>query len=174
MKPLEGKKVLMVIAHTNFRDEEYAEPRAVLEEQGAAVTVASSAPGPCTGMLGARAQPDLLLEHAKAADYDAVLFIGGSGASEYWDDPRAHALAREAAALDRVVGAICIAPVTLAKAGLLRGRRATCYPSEAGQLQAHGARHTGAGVERDGNLVTADGPRSAKAFGLAVAKALGG
>ncbi len=113
--PAAGKgQVLMVIASRDFRDEEYARPREILESAGYTVIVASRSRETARGMLGMRVQPDLLLSEACAADYDAVVFVGGSGAQTYWDDPEAHRLAREAASGGKVVAAICIAPVILA------------------------------------------------------------
>lgn len=167
-----GRRVLMVIAPTDFRDEEYREPRAVLEAGGATVSVASRDLREARGMLGGRVKPNLALGSARAADYDAVVFVGGNGASCYWNDPAAHALAREAAQAGKLLGAICVAPVTLANAGLLQGRRATVYPSEGGKLAAKGAKYTGQAVETDGRLVTANGPQSARAFGEALVKVL--
>ena len=172
MGTLNGKKALLVIASQNFRDEEYAEPRKALEAVGAAVTVACSKLGTARGMLGAAAKPDILLADAQASDYDAVVFIGGSGANEYWESPTAHALARSAAAAGKLVAAICIAPVTLARAGLLKGKRATVYPSCEGDLAAGGATVTKGPVERDGKLITGVGPQAAGAFGKALVEAL--
>lgn len=167
-----GKRVLMVIAPVDFRDEEYREPREVIEAHGGRVTVASALAGAARGKLGLVVRPDLTLDRARPGDYDAVLFVGGGGAARYWDDPVAHALAREAAAQGKVVGAICIAPVILANAGLLQGRRATVWPDEEPRLQARGAVCTGNPVEADGRIVTANGPRAARAFGEAVVRAL--
>jgi protease I len=172
MGALTGKKVLLLIASQNFRDEEYAEPRKALEAAGATVTVASSKLGTARGMLGGAAKADILLRDAKADDYDAVVFIGGSGASEYWDDKAAHALARSAADAGKLVGAICIAPVTLARAGLLKGKRAAVYPSCEGDLRACGAALGKGPVERDGKLITAVGPQAAGAFAKALVEAL--
>lgn len=171
---LAGKRVLMVIAPDRFRDEEYREPRAVLEARGAAVTVASAVLGRARGMLGMEVEPDVALDEVRAGDYDAVIFVGGSGASRYWDDPVAHRLAREAFEAGKVVGAICIAPVILAQAGLLAGRRATCWPEERDRIGAAGAQCTGNAVEVDGRIVTGAGPHAARAFGEAVARALAG
>ncbi len=171
-RPLAGARVLLVIAPERFRDEEYREPRAVIEEAGGHVTVAAARRGRARGMLGLEVDPDITLDRVRAEDYDAVVFVGGSGASVYWDDPTAHALARRAAELGRVVGAICIAPVTLARAGLLRGRRATCWPAEAKELEAAGARCTGNPVEEDGLLVTGSGPQAARAFGEVLVRAI--
>lgn len=169
---LAGKRVLMVIAPDRFRDEEYREPREVIEEAGGQVTVAAARLARARGTLGLEVDPDARLADVRADDYDAVVFVGGSGASVYWDDPTAHALARRAAELGRVVGAICIAPVTLARAGLLRGRRATCWPAETAKLEAAGARCTGNPVEEDGLIVTGSGPQAARAFGEALVRAL--
>ena len=168
------RRVLFIIAHKDFRDEEFREPKTVLEKAGFQVTVASSSTDTATGMLGMRHTPDLLLSKATVGEYEAVVFIGGAGAKEYWDDPQAHTIAREALSSGKVVGAICIAPVTLAHAGMLKGKKATVFPSMASALTAEGAQYTGRKVERDGLLITASGPEAAKEFGSALAEALSG
>lgn len=168
-----GKKVLMVIARQRFRDEELFEPKKVLEERGAKVVIASSSLGTATGMLGATAKPEILLKDVKVEEYDAVVFVGGTGAQEYWSDETAHRIARETVAKNKVLGAICVAPVTLANAGLLAGKKATAFSSEVSKLKARGALYTGSDVEVDGNIITGESPGAAKKFGLAVAKVLG-
>jgi len=161
---ISGKNVLMIIASRNFRDEEYLEPREVLEGQGAKIVVASSSLGPSRGVLGAQVRPDVLLDDVIVADYDAILFIGGGGASEYFNNAKALSIAMEAVSAGKILGAICIAPSTLANAGVLRGKQATCFSSERGNLVKKGATYTGKGVEVDGNIITSDGPRSAREF----------
>ena len=166
------KKAVMIIAHDNFRDEEFLEPAEILEKNGIEVKVASSKLGPAKGKLGAMVKPDMLLKEVNVKDFDAVVFIGGNGASEYWDDPIAHNLAQEAYNSGKVVAAICIAPVTLARAGVLKGKKATVWSSEGEQLKQLGADYTGNPVERDGKIITAAGPFAAKDFGEEIVKAL--
>ncbi len=170
---MSGKNVLMIVAYEMFRDEEYDEPRRALERAGNQVTVASSALGEATGRFGLKAPVDILVKDADMADYDAVVYIGGPGAREYFNDPAAHKLAKEAAAADKVIGAICIGPHTPAAAGVLTGKRATCFPDEGDALRRYGATYTGADVEVDGNIVTANGPEAAKEFGEKLAEVLG-
>lgn len=167
------KKVLMVIAPENFRDEEYREPRRILESKGCSITVASSRPGPSKGMLGMTVTPDTTLDQVKAADYDMLVFIGGYGAEAYYHDRAAHRLASETAAAKKPVAAICVAPTILANAGLLKGRKATVWESQSKALAAGGATYTAAGVEHDGLFITADGPASAVQFGNELARTLG-
>lgn len=169
-----GKKAVLIIASQRFRDEEFLQPKRILEEGGVEVTVASSSLETATGMLGAKAKPDILLQDVRVDDYDAVVFIGGSGASEYWSNPVAHAIAREAQEKGKLLCAICIAPVTLANAGLLEGKRATVFESEIGKLKAKGAIYTGSGVEKDGNIITGQGPAYASEFGEVILSALKG
>jgi len=167
-----SSKVLMIVAHQDFRDEELTEPRRVLEEAGCAVEVASSAFPAAKGMLGLQVPVNLLVKDANVADYGAVVFVGGPGAEEYWEDPAAQQIARDAVAQDKVLGAICLAPVTLANAGVLSGKKATVWQSEGPRLKAKGADYTAAKVQVDGRIITANGPEAAEEFGRAVLKAL--
>ena len=172
MKKLTGKKVLMVIAKSKFRDEEYVEPRQVLENEGANITVASSSRDVATGMLGLQVKPDVLLNEVREADYDGIVFVGGGGAAEYFNSPVAHKLAQNFFSRGKLTAAICIAPATLANAGVLKGKKAVAYPSSEPILKAQGAVLTKTNVVVDGNIVTAVGPEAAKQFGQKLVEVL--
>jgi protease I len=172
MPGIDGKKVVMIIASKNFRDEELQKPMSILKKQEAKVTIASSSLEVATGMLGMRVTPDILIKDVNVASYDAVIFVGGVGAAEHWDNPVAHNIAREAVKQNKILCAICIAPVTLANAGVLKGKKATVWKSEKGKIEAKGAIYTGTGVQVDGRIITADSPASAEKFGEMIVKAL--
>lgn len=159
----------MVIAPNEFRDEEYAHPREVLEGKGAEITVASRTTDESTGKFGAKVKPDISLDQVKVDDYDAVIFVGGNGSETYFDDERALSIAKEAHDKDKVTSAICIAPVILANAGVLEGKRATAWNHE-DDITGKGATYTGKPVEVDGNVITANGPEAARDFGKEIAK----
>ena len=57
------------------------------------------------------------------------------------------------------LGAICAAPLVLGGLGLLKGKRATCYPGFEETLT--GAEYTAELVTVDGNIVTGEGPAAA-------------
>ena len=63
------------------------------------------------------------------------------------------------------VAAICLAPVILANAGVLKGRRATVAGTEAKTIESRGAKYMGPGVTVDGNIVTGNAPKSSRLFG---------
>lgn len=163
------KKVLMIIAPENFRDEELFHTKEEIEKVGS-VVVASKVTGEIKGMLGATAKAEITLDDVNINDYDAVIFVGGTGSAIYFDDTQALKIAKEAYALGKVVGAICIAPSILANAGILEGRKATCYPSEKDNIASKGAEYTGSTVEVDGKIVTGAGPQAAKEFGKKIAE----
>ena len=169
---LQGKKAVLVIASKGFRDEELAEPRKILLGHGASVALASTSLDEATGVLGAKVRPDVLIDAVDPSDFDAVVFVGGPGASEYYENPKALDLCRRAAAQGKVLAAICIAPGTLANAGVLKGKKATVWEGRSGMLEKGGATYTGKPVEVDGHIITADGPQSAAAFGQAIVDAL--
>lgn len=172
MADLKDKRIVMIIAKNGFRDEEYREPRDIFEKNGIKVTVASSSLETSIGMLGAKVKPDILHKEIKVDEYDAVIFVGGMGSKEYWDDPTSHNIAKGAFAKGKLICAICIAPVTLSRSGILDGVRATVYVSEKDNIKSNGAIYTGKSVEIDGNIITSDGPSSAKEFGKAIIGAL--
>lgn len=168
MAKLSGKKVLMIIAKDGFRDEEYQKPRDILEREGAKITVASSTKEIAKGMLGAKVKPDMLISEVKSSDYDAVIFVGGMGSTEYWNNETAHKVAKESYEQNKLVSAICLAPVTLLNAGILKGRKATVFSSEANTLKLAGVNYTGKKVEVDGKVITGNGPESAVEFANAI------
>jgi protease I len=173
MGVLSEKKVLMVIAPRNFRDEEFFKPRVALQSEGAGVIVASKTTEEVTGMLGGKTKPDVNLSEVKVQDYDGIVFVGGTGSSVYFNDQQALNLAKEAVGQNKVVGAICIAPSILANAGVLQNRKVTSFSSEKNNLEAKGAKFVNQPVVVDGKIVTATGPQAAEAFGQKLVEVLG-
>ncbi len=164
--------MLLVVAPERFRDEELLEPKRILEERGAAVTVASTRPGRARGMLGAGIRVDRTVTRVVAADFAALAIAGGAGAPAHlWDSEALQAIARALHAAGKPVGAICLSPPVLARAGLLAGKRATTFPADRAilELKRGGAAYVEAPVVVDGIVVTASGPAAAAAFGETLA-----
>ncbi|MEW5944998.1 MAG: DJ-1/PfpI family protein [bacterium] len=172
---LEGKKILMVISPANFRDEELLEPKAEFEKAGGSVTVASTKPGSCRGMLGAAAVAEIGVGAAKPGDYDAVVIVGGAGSPQYlWNDAAVHDILRKAHAAGKVVAGICLSGAALANAGILKGVKATVYatPESRKALADGGAHYVPEDVVVSGKTITAEGPAAAKKFALKIIEAL--
>ncbi len=175
MKPLAGKRVLFVVSQEDFRDEELNHPREELLAAGAETFVAAREMRPAKGMYGAVAAPALRIRDAKAADYDAVVAVGGRGTPDHlWPDRDLKALLAEAKSKGKVVAGICLSGATLAIAGVLQGVEATCWPTDASleHMRRGGARYVDRPVVAAGKIVTANGPPAARDFGKALVAAL--
>lgn len=169
---LEGKKILMIVANPNFRDEELFVPKKAFERHGANVKLTGNIAGIAKGMLGGTAEIESTLAGESADPYDAVVFIGGAGSPVFYDNLEAHRLAKEAVSKDKILGAICLAPGTLAKAGVLQGKTVTSFSSARNMLKEGGANFTGSKTEVDGKLITGSGPEAAEEFAQAIIDAL--
>jgi len=165
-------KIVMIIARENFRDEELFEPKAIFEKAGIEVDVASTTTAPIKGTKGAIVFADVLVEDINVDKYDAVVFVGGAGSKQYWTDATAHKIVNDANKQDKVVAAICIAPVTLANAGVLEGKIATVWPDEAWRLNQVGVVYEKIDVYKYGNVITASGPQATTEFGETILEAL--
>jgi protease I len=166
-----SKKVLMVIAPRDFRDEEFFDTKKELENAGAEITVVNSTGQPSKSMFGKIVKPDKNFYDVDSKNYDAIIFIGGSGTTAYFDNKKAQNLAKEFNKSGKVVAAICIAPVILAHAGVLNNKKATVFPSGRNDINAVG-NYTGNPVEKDGNIITGSGPEAAVEFGKTIVEAL--
>ena len=174
---LDGKKVLMVIPHTQFRDEEFFEPKKILEDEGAKVVVASTSVRTCRGMKGGTVQSDLAIADAKADEYAGLILCGGSSVPDvFWNDKKLQELAVAMATAGKVIAAICLSTVVLAKAKLLADREATVYflPEALEELKAAGAKYVPETLLIHNNIILAEGPPDSQRFGQAIRSALAG
>jgi protease I len=172
MGKLTGKKVLVVLAPKDFQDEEFFKGRIGMQAAGAEVSTASWGTEEATGMANGKARINVEIKQARAEDYDAFVFIGGSGAKIYFKNKTVLNLVRQAAAQKKILGAICIAPSILANAGVLKGKKVTACPSEAKNLSRQGAVYSGRPIEVDGKIITAMGPAQSEKFGDKLLKIL--
>ncbi len=169
-------KALLILAAEGYQEKEYGDTRKKLEEGGVEIFIGSSDAKEARGKLGGVTKVENVLDEAHAQDYDAIVFIGGPGAVEYQENKEAHRIAKEAENQGKVLAAICIAPTILARAGVLHGKRATVWDDGAGTqaklLEQEGAIYEPKDVVRDGNIITANGPSAANAFGETIIQVL--
>ncbi len=175
---ISNKKVVMVVASENFRDEEYFEPKAILEERGVIVKTASNKVGVARGVGGREVTVDLLVTDVNPADFDAVIFIGGPGSLEHLDNDNSYQLVQSTLGQKKILAAICVSPVIVAKASVLKDKEATVWSSPEDRsavqiLEENGAKYVDKPVVVDGQIITANGPAAAQEFGQKIAELLG-
>jgi len=164
-------KLLVAIAPERYRDEELDDPIAVFQRAGIGFDIASTKTGTCTGMLGGTQQASLTFDRVKASLYSGLVIVGGGGsASHLWANKDLIQLARAFYDQKKIVAAICLSPVVLARAGLLKGKKATFFrtPESISEMKAGGAVIIDTPVVTDPPVITTDGPAAATAFGEAI------
>jgi len=166
------KSVLMVIAPKDFRDEEFKEPYDLFTDSGIKVIVASTDTIPAKGMLGMVVTPDILLDQVIPDSFDALVIVGGTGCKILWDNTTLHKIVQNFNATKKTIAAICIAPVVLARAGILKDIKATVYPTVKEHIEKYDADYTDADVEVSGNIITGSNPDASKEFATAILNTL--
>lgn len=157
-----------------FEAIEMITPLDMLKRAGVSVcTVSVTGDRMVPSSQGIEIKADALFADCTFADAQMLILPGGQPGT---DNLTAFTPLRELLAgfmeQGKPVGAICAAPMVLGKAGLLKGRKATCYPGCEGELT--GAECTEAFVQQDGNLITATGPAAAVEFANAIIRLLCG
>jgi len=168
---LRDKNILIILPCNKFQEEEYEETSTILKNALAKVIVASSQIT-ATGIYGTTVTTNLLIEEVNAKQFDAVILIGGVGSIEYWHSDKIFNLLKKAKKYGKLICAICLAPVTLANAGLLRNIKVTGHNPAGKYLISKGAIYTGNPVEISENIITASGPEASKEFARAIVDSL--
>lgn len=170
---MKNKSVAIVITFSDFRDVEYFILKEILEEAGVKVKTVSTQKGTALGADGGEVKIDLQVLDVNPSEFDAVLFIGGPGMGKSLDNEDFHKLAKDTVSSGKILGAICIAPAMLAKAGILKGKKATVWSAPLQKESVKILKEEGAIVQEnsvviDGKIITAEGPLATRDFARAV------
>jgi len=166
------KRVAMILPSQGFRDEELIDAVKVLNASSILTVIAGPEVGTVRGMLGTAIQVEIPLQQLDVDNFDAIVFVGGTGSMEYVNTPLATSIAGEAIRKGKIVAASSMAPVILASAGLLKGVSVTGFNGNRQVLISAGALYTGKAVERDRLIITSSGPAATVTFAKTIAEAL--
>ena len=165
------KKVLCLMV-SGLEEIETVAPVDLLRRAGVEVTLAAlNGAHVVKGRSNVSLQADAALSALDVKQFDLLLLPGGPGVKVLRADGRPAQLARDFALAGKTVAAICAAPLVLADAGLLTGRKFTAHFSTQSELPQ--ALHSEK-VVQDGNLITSRGAGTAIEFGLTLVRCLCG
>lgn len=160
---------VLIVATDGFEEWELFGPRQILQERGAEVVLASLKLDPIQGTVhddpGKTIRPDMIVDDARADDFDALILPGGVRNP---DQLRMHGnvigLIRMFAEQDKPIAAICHGPWLLVEANLVDGRTVTSWPSIRTDLRNAGANVVDEPAVTDGKVVTSRKPDDVEAF----------
>jgi protease I len=162
---LGNTKVQLVAAQDGFEDNELFVPEDIFSDAGAYVDIASNSTAMARGLHGGEVEPDIAISRIYVDSLDALVIAGGSGAIPcLWANPDILDKVREASAQGKIIGAIGLAGVVLAQAGILKGKRATTSRDSlaTAEYRRHGVDYEDVDIVIDDNIVTARGVEDAK------------
>lgn len=143
----------LIVSGQHFEDSELLAPYHRLLKEGIETHIASSQAGVIRGKHGCQMEA-LALAAIDGNQYDLLILPGGKAPSVLRKDEVLLDLVRHFVGSGKTVAAICHGPQILVSAGVLAGRRATCYRGMAKELQGAGAEYLDQRVVVDGNLIT--------------------
>jgi DJ-1 family protein len=163
-------KAIVILAE-GFEEIEAVTVLDVLRRAGVTVTAAALTGHAVRGAHDIVVQADVTLDAVEAMDFDALILPGGQpGATNLQRDTHVVSMVKRFVAASKLTAAICAAPIVLESAGVLTGRRATCYPG----YELPSARFEESAVVEDGCIITSRGAGTAFDFALTLVRRLCG
>lgn len=156
--------VLIFLPKKDFSEEEYNIVRARLLKAGKKVFITSDDQSVCSGSKGMKAKSDTHFLNVNVNNFSTFILIGGPGSRNYWKNESLHKIIKNFLDAKKVIAAICSSSITLAKAGILQSKKATCFSEDKMELINAGIDYQDRNVIADDNVVTANDSRSALQF----------
>jgi protease I len=156
--------VLIFLPKKDFNEEEFTIVRRRLQKAGKQIFITSDDHSACTGSKGMKVKSDTSFYNVNVYNFEAFILIGGIGSKSYWKNEVLHKIIKKFFEAEKVIAAICSSPITLAKAGILQNKKATCYSEDKMELINAGIDYQDKNVVVDGNIVTANDSHSALQF----------
>ena len=158
-----NQSVLLFLPATDFNEQEYLIVSDSLEKTGVKTFIVSDSNFLCVGSNGLKVKNDVQLYNVHESNFGGFIIIGGKGTRNYWNNKPLQLIAQRFAKNKKPIGAICSAPIVLAKAGLIE-KAATCYPDDIKELEREGVQFKNCPVISEKKIVTGQDPASSNEF----------
>lgn len=166
-------KRALIVSADNFEDSELLVPLYRLIEAGYSVDVVSTKGAPIRGKHGYEVPVNKVVTEVAPADYDVLLLPGGKAPAAIRTNATVQSICRSFMGDNKPIAAICHGPQILISAGLVRGRKCTCYKTVVTELREAAAQYEDSEVVVDGNLITSREPGDLPAFNRELMRMLG-
>lgn len=162
-----NKSVLLILPSSDFNEQEYLIVSRSLQKFNIKVFVASETNSLCVGSNGLKVKNDVQFYNIHEGNFAGIIFIGGKGVKDYWNNPLLHSLVNKFKERKKFIAAICSASVILAKAGVLI-EKATGYPDDRKEIEKEGIEFSDMPVVITQNIITGKDPSSSADFTKAI------
>ena len=153
--------VLIFLPKKEFNEEEFTLIKKLLLKAEKKVFITSDDHLVCSGNKGMKVKSDTSFYNVNVNNFSSFILIGGSGSRNYWENQSLYKIIKKFFDAKKVIAAICSSPITLAKAGILQNKKATCNSDYKMELINAGIDYQDRNIVIDGNVVTANNVHSA-------------
>jgi protease I len=148
-------KNAVILTGPGFEDAELIYPLYRVQEAGFNVEIATKDKQDVTGKWGYQLKATIDTKELNANKYDLIIIPGGYEAPDRVRQiPEVLSFLKDADKKKKIIAAICHGPWVLISAGLMKGRKATCYKGCKDDLINAGAKYIDESVVVDGNIIT--------------------
>lgn len=172
MTPQLTDKKILVLAEDLYEDLELWYPVLRLREEGAQVVLGGTGKKSYEGKNGYPVTVDSHIQNLTGNDFHAVIIPGGYAPDRLRRHPEVISLVRGMYEQGKVVAAICHAAWIPISAGIVKGKRMTCFSSIKDDVVNAGALYEDSEVVRDGLLISSRKPDDLGAFCREIIQAL--
>jgi len=151
---ISSSSVLIFISGDGFSAIEFRTVFNSLIKNKYAVFVTSTDRNVCTGDDLTKVRPDVLLSNVRVSNFAALVLIGGKGIIHDFDNVLLHKISRDFSSNQKIIAAICAAPVILVRSGVLSTGKAVCHPAYKEELIKSQIDYSDKNVHLQGNLIT--------------------
>ncbi len=167
------KNILLVLSAKDFNETEYLSIRNGLQKRGYGLFITSDTNGLCAGNNGLKVKPDVRFYNVHEKNFAALVIVGGYGIRAYYENQPLLRIVERFNADKKIIGAICAAPIILSNAGILSGRKGTCFYDDKDMLIKGGAVYSEDKVVCDGNIITGNSSSASSEFIERLVESLG-
>lgn len=123
-----------------------------------------------TGTTGQTVIADTLITDINTDDAEWIIIPGGQpGADNLHASSKVNEIIKKQSDRGGKIAAICAGPaVVVAPTGILKGKKATCYPGLGDMIESNGGTYVKEPVVIDGNVITSEGPGTTLKFAKAI------
>lgn len=160
---MNNNSILIILPAKDFNEQEYLIIYHELQKAGKKIFIASDSHSLYIGSKGLKVKNDVNFYNINENNFVGIIFIGGEGNKSYWNNTHLHSIVNRFYNKNKIIGAICNAPVILAKAGVLTGS-AVCFPDNKNELIREGVEFKNESVVISKNILTGRDSASSKEF----------
>ncbi len=162
--------MIYVLMVDGFEEIEAIEPIDIMRRAGLNVVTVGVNGEMVNGAHNITIKADILIDDVNKEDMELLMLPGGAGHTKLDEDERVHSLIDYANNEGIYIAAICASPSIIGKKGLLKGKKATCFPGFEEYLV--GAEVVSLSVVTDGKIITGRGAGAAADFGFEIVRLL--